>query len=214
MRRERVRRSAIALGAMLFVTSAALSSARAGNIVDEWTSTKMPPAPELKAATVDPKTTALLLMDFLPKFYCAEKPRCIASLPAVKQLLAAARSNGATVIYSVAGDFGTTDILKDVAPAANEPWVKGKADKFLNTGLEKILKDKGIETVIVTGTAANGAVLYTGSGAAMRGLKVIVPVDGLSGNDLYAEQLTVWQLAHGPGFAAQITVTTSDMIKF
>ena len=65
-----------------------------------------------------------------------------------------------------------------MAPAADEPSVKSKADKFLNTDLEKILKDKGIQTVIVTGTAANGAVLYTGTGAAFRGLKVIVPVDG------------------------------------
>ena len=32
-----------------------------------------------------------------------------------------------------------------------------------------MLKDKGIKTVIVVGTAANGAVLYTGSGAALRG---------------------------------------------
>ena len=46
-----------------------------------------------------------------------------------------------------------SDIIKDVAPAANEPWVKSKVDKFLNTDLEKILKDKGVQTVIVTGTA-------------------------------------------------------------
>ena len=174
----------------------------------------MPPAPDLKPVIIDPKTTALLLMDFLPKFYCAEKPRCMASLPAVKQLLTSARTSGATVVYTVAGDFGSADILKDVAPAAGEPSVKGKADKFLNTELDKILKDKGIQTVIVTGTAANGAVLYTGSEAGMRGLKVIVPIDGLSGTDLYPEQLTVWQLAHGPGFAAQITLTRSNMIKF
>jgi hypothetical protein len=37
--------------------------AHATNIVDEWASTKAPPAPELKAVTVDPKTTALLMLD-------------------------------------------------------------------------------------------------------------------------------------------------------
>ena len=57
-------------------------------------------------------------------------------------------------------------------------------DKFLGTDLEKILKDKGIATVIIVGTAAHGAVLYTGSGAAMRGMNVIVPVDGMSSVDL------------------------------
>jgi hypothetical protein len=35
-----------------------------------------------------------------------------------------------------------------------------------DTGLEKILKDKGITTVIAV--AANGAVLYTSSAAALR----------------------------------------------
>jgi len=44
--------------------------------------------------------------------------------------------------------------------------------------LEKILNDKGIKTVVVAGTAAQGAVLNTASQAAFRG--VIVPVDGMS----------------------------------
>ena len=56
--------------------------------------------------------------------------------------------------------------------------------------------------------------LYTSTGAAVRGFKVIVPVDGISGNDLYSEQLTVWQLAQRPGFGQLVTITKSDMIKF
>ena len=196
------------------LSSAADSTARAANIIDEWASVKSPSAPDLKAVTVDPKTTALLMLDYIPAPYCSANPRCTATLPAIKQLLTEARAKGATVIYSVAGKYEPSDIIKDVAPAANDPWVKSKADKFLNTDLEKILKDKGIQTVIVTGTAANGAVLYTGSAAAVRGLKVIVPVDGLSGDGLYPEQLAVWQLAHGPGFGNQVTITKTDMIKF
>jgi nicotinamidase-related amidase len=188
--------------------------APAQTIIDEWANVKAPPAPELKPVTVDAKTTVLLLIDFIPGVYCADTPHCVASLPAMKQLLAVARTSGATVIYSIAGQFGPADILKDVAPLGNEPLVKSHADKFLDTDLEKLLKDKGIQTVIVTGTSANGGVLYTGSGAALRGLKVIVPVDGLSAKDPYAEQLAVWQLAHGPGFGAQVTLTRSDMIKF
>jgi nicotinamidase-related amidase len=46
--------------------------------------------------------------------------------------------------------------------------------------LEKILNDKGIKTVVVAGTAAQGAVLNTASQAASRGLRVIVPLDGMS----------------------------------
>jgi nicotinamidase-related amidase len=202
-----------ALAAAAALAGAAVS-AQAGNVIDEWAQVKAPPPPALKPVTVDPKITALLMLDFLPSFYCSDDPRCVASLPAMKKLLAEARAHGAPVVYSVAGKFGPSDIAKDVAPVGNEPSVKSHADKFLHTDLEKILKDKGVQTVIVTGTAANGAVLYTGSGAALRGLKVIIPVDGLSAKDLYAEQLTVWQLAHGPGFGKQVTLTRSDMIKF
>ena len=57
--------------------------------------------------------------------------------------------------------------------------------------------------------------LYTASGAALRGYKVIVPVDGLSANDLYATQFTVWNLVHAtPMFVKGVTLTRSDMIKF
>jgi nicotinamidase-related amidase len=202
-----------ALAAAAALAGAAVS-AQAGNVIDEWASVKAPSPPALKPVRADPKTTALLMLDFLPSFYCSDDPRCVASLPAMKKLLAEARAHGAPVVYSVAGKFGPSDIAKDVAPVGSEPSVKSHADKFLHTDLEKILKDKGVQTVIVTGTAANGAVLYTGSGAALRGLKVIIPVDGLSAKDLYAEQLTVWQLAHGPGFGKQVTLTRSDMIKF
>jgi nicotinamidase-related amidase len=206
--------STIALAAALLAGGPILRPAQAADVVDEWANVKAPPAPELKPVTVDPKTTALLLMDFLPKFYCADKPRCVASLPALSKLLAAARASGTTVIYSIAGTFTLADTLKDVAPLGNEPYVKAHADKFLDTDLDKILKDKGIQTVIVTGTAGNGAVLYTGSEAAIRGFNVIVPVDGLPSESPYAEQFTIWQLAHGPGFGKQVTITRSDMIKF
>jgi nicotinamidase-related amidase len=192
------------------------SSARADDIFSEWGRVSPPPAPAIKPVKVDPNTTALLMLDFVQHNpYCGDgKPRCGATLPAMKRLLANARSNGVVVIYSVAGKYEASDIAKEVAPTGNEPVVKSKADKFLSTDLEKILAEKGIQTVIVTGTSANGAVLYTASGAALRGLKVVVPVDGLSANDPYEEQFTVWQLANGPGFGGQVTVTKSDMIQF
>ena len=56
--------------------------------------------------------------------------------------------------------------------------------------------------------------LYTGSEAALRGLKVIVPVDGMSAPDPYAEKITVWHLTHAPGRRIEVTLTRSDMIKF
>jgi len=58
-------------------------------------------------------------------------------------------------------------------------------------------------------------VLYTGSAAALRGMAVIVPVDGMSSEDLYYEQATAWLLAKGTGgIGPKVTLTRSDMIKF
>ncbi len=190
----------------------AVSPGLAANIVDEWASVKAPLAPELKPVTVDPKTTAVLVLDFLNQ-NCGHRPRCLATIPAMKKLLAEARAKGVTVIYSFWSTV--TDVNKNIAPVDKEPTVVSQLpDKFLNSDLDKILKDHGITTVIVNGTSAQGAVLYTSSEAALRGYKVIVPVDGMSSDDAYPEQFTAWLMANGPGFGARVTLTRIDMIKF
>jgi len=214
MKRNRILWSAIALAAMLSAGGAGLSQAQAADIIDEWANAKAPPAPELKPAMADAKTTALLMLDFL-QANCGHRPSCLAEMPAMKKLLDAARGAGAMVIYSGFEKSTPSDIIKDIAPTASEPMIHSNADKFLNTDLDKMLKDKGIKTVITVGTAANGAALYTGSAAALRGYNVIVPVDGLSADDLYAVQFTVWNLVHAtPTFVKGVTLTRSDMIKF
>ena len=203
----------IAAGVAILAAAFALP-AQAGDIIQEWANVKAPAPLELKPVTVDPKTTALLLLDFV-KPNCTNRPRCLAEMPAMHKLLTEARGKGMLVVYSTAGKATADDILKDVAPAAGEPVVHSSVDKFTGTDLDKILKDKGIRTVIVNGTAAHGAVLYTGSAAALRGLQVIVPVDGMSSEDLYYEQATAWLLAKGTGgIGPKVTLTRSDMIKF
>ena len=68
--------------------------------------------------------------------------------------------------------------------------------------------------MIAVGTSSNGAVLYTGSGAAFRGMNVIIPVDGMSAVDPYAEYSTVFTFMNAPFVSAKTTLTRSDMIKF
>jgi nicotinamidase-related amidase len=117
------------------------------------------------------------------------------------------------VVYSLAGTATVADILPEAAPSGGEPVVQSSVDKFYNTDLDKILKDKGIKTVIICGTAANGAVLHTATGAAVRGFQVILPVDLMSA-DLYAEQYTAWHLINAPGSRRQTTLTKTSLIKF
>jgi len=187
--------------------------AAAETIIDQWASVKTPPPPELKPVTVDPKTTALLMLDFMTQ-NCGKRPACLASIPAVKRLLDEARAAKAIVVYSIIANSTTADVIKDVAPIADEAWVLAGPDKFLNTPLAGLLKDKKIQTVIAVGTASNGAVLFTAAGAAMRGINVIVPVDGMSAADPYADLTTAYTLANAPVLANKTTLTKIDMIKF
>jgi nicotinamidase-related amidase len=190
------------------------ASAFAQTIVDEWSTVKAPPAPELKPVTIDPKVTALLILD-IQKQNCnmERRPRCVASVPKIQGLLARTRAKGVPVIYSL-GTGTAADIYQEVAPLGGESVVTSGPDKFLGTDLEKILKERGITTVIVTGTAAHGAVTYTASGAALRGFKVIVPVEGMSAENTYAEQYTAWHLVNAPRVGAQVTLTRIDMIQY
>jgi nicotinamidase-related amidase len=200
--------------AALAIALSYVAPAAAETIIDEWASVKAPPAPALKPVTVDPKTTALLMLDFV-KPNCTNRPRCLEEMPTMHKLLTEARAKSVAVIYSTTGKATANDVLPDVAPIAGEPVVHSGVDKFIGTDLDKILKDKGIRTVIVNGTAAHGAVLYTASAAALRGMEVIVPVDGMSSEDPYYEQAVAWLLAKGTGGIGQkVTLTKVDMIKF
>jgi hypothetical protein len=103
----------------------------AQTIINEWSSVTPPPAPELKSVTIDPKTTALLMLDFV-KQTCNEKtkPRCLATLPAAKHLLAEARAGNVLVIYSVIGGGAVGDTLAEVAPNGKEPVIQAGPNKF------------------------------------------------------------------------------------
>jgi nicotinamidase-related amidase len=205
------RKLSIALAAMALAGIA--QPAVAASVIDEWASIQRPAAPALKPVTLEAKTTALLMLDFMNQ-NCGKRARCVATVPAMKALLEKARAARATVIYSLIRNTTGADVIKDVAPAAGEASVLSGPDKFLNTDLEKILKEKGITTIIAVGTAANGAVLFTAAGAAFRGMNVVIPVDGISSADAYADLSMVWNFTTMPSVSQKATLTRSDMVTF
>jgi nicotinamidase-related amidase len=198
------------IGASTFV-------ARAQTIIDEWSQAKLPSPPQLKPVTIVPKETALLVMDFTVQTCTPEKrKRCADTVPKVKKFLEEARAKGALIIYSVAVPGSVpTDVLKDLMPAPGEQVLPPLGpDKFIGSDLEKTLKDKGIKTVVAMGTQAQTSVLHTGGEAALRGFKVIVPVDAMSSDDLFPELYTAWHLATAARISNQTTLTRLDMIGF
>jgi nicotinamidase-related amidase len=137
----------------------------------------------------------------------------------VKKLLEAARARNMMVVFNLTGAGKVEDMVdQSLAPRPGEFMVKGLggADKFVNSNLDSGLKEKGIKTVIVTGTSAQGAVAGTTNGAAQRGYKAVVPVDGLSAEDAFNELYAVWHIYKGGpvNLTSNATVTRSDLIKF
>jgi nicotinamidase-related amidase len=190
-----------------------IGSASAATITDEWTSVRPPPAPALAAVTVNPKTTALLVLDIVRQ-RCTQqdRPRCIQTVGPVQHLINEARKAKMAVVYSLIPGAVPGDVLPPLAPVPGDPIVTASADKFLGTDLVKILHDRAISTVVIVGTAAEGAVLATASEATMRGLQVVVPVDGMSSVLPYAEQYTAWHLMNAPGPVGHVTLTTSSQV--
>jgi nicotinamidase-related amidase len=212
----------LAAFAMVLISGA---PSRGETVIDEWQNIKAPPAPELKAVTLDPKTTALLMIDII-KQTCnmQRRPRCVASIPKVQKLLTEARANGVFVIYALFPspspatfpDPKISDVVPELAATGNEPVVTAFVDKFSlggkDTGLEKMLKDKGIKTFVPVGITSHNGVLFTSVSAAFRGFDVVVPVDGMAGNNAYEDQLAAYTLTSS--IVYKVTLTSIDTIKF
>ena len=180
-------------------------------VIEEWDSIEPPPPPDVRAVTVNPQETALLILDIQTQ-NCGKRPRCTERIPHLTQLLARARESKMLVVYSLIRSGQEEDILKEVKPEKGEPVVKSGVDKFYQTDLDTILKENNIKTVIITGTSAHGAVLHTATGAAARNYTVIIPVDTISSGEPYAEQYTVWHMMNAPGTRNHATITRTDLI--
>ena len=209
-------RFAAAAAALIIALAAPPSIA---DVISDWSTAVAPPAPELKEATVEPSTTALLLLDIM-KEGCGARPRCVAAVPNIKKMHDEARAHDMIVWYSLVGSGGKAapDDIMDPAikPRTGEWYRQGGPDKFLGSTLEPTLKQAGIKTVIICGNSFQGATVGTSQEAVQRGFKVIVPVDCSAGDAVYNEQYAVFQLAKGGpvGITSNVTLTRSSMMKF
>ncbi len=191
--------------------------ARAADLIAEWPSIQMPPPPPLKPVSVDPKTTALFLFDFMnTNCNIQQRPRCVEAIPKLKALTDKARAAGMMVAYTLPG--GGKSVDPGIAPHQGEvvDQKQGGPDKFLGSDLDQRLKAGGIKTVILCGTSAQGVGLGTGAAAAQRGYFVIYPIDCLPSESAFREAYAAWHMGAGgpPVTTKWVTVTRSDMITF
>src|SRR5258708_33590599 len=81
-----------------------------------------PPAPV--AVSLDPATTALLVLDVTTQT-CSPQPNCMAMVPRIAGLLDAARAAGVFVLYSTPAT--QPPIFPEVAPVARGPRIVRRA---------------------------------------------------------------------------------------
>lgn len=75
-------------------------------IVEEWRDVQAPPPPSLRGVSVDPATTALLILD-VQQQNCnlQRRPRCLPTVPRIRILLGRAAARGMSIIYSTMISF-------------------------------------------------------------------------------------------------------------
>ncbi|RXZ33892.1 isochorismatase family protein [Oxalobacteraceae bacterium CAVE-383] len=198
-------------------------SACAGDPAAMQSANTLPAIPAPVPVTLDAGSTALLILD-INDVVCRPNPACTATLPAISALLNKARAAKVPVLYSsTANADGAIPTLAEVAPRSGEPVVVARANKFVGTDLEEQLKKRKIATVVVVGSAANGAVMYTSFHANTRGFTSVIAEDGLSSPKAINTVLARYQLLNQPGFYnsdntpladKKATLSRSDLITF
>lgn len=145
-----------------------------------------------------PMKTAVLVLDMIVDFttgrYGTGSARAIR--PAVARLLTGARKRRVPVIYCqeahLPGDpelkvwgkhgmFGTRGAKTDptLEPHRGEPVIpKHTFGGFYGTDLEDLLRELGVDTVVLTGISTDTGIQHTAADAFFRGYRVIVPRDG------------------------------------
>ena len=211
----RVRCSLLASAFLVACIGAAFAQSTASK-----TSVTMPALPDPVPVTVKAASTALLVFDMVDPI-CSSQPRCVETmLPAVSSLLAKARTAGMFILYATR-EPTTSKWLPQVAPAPGEPVMRTFGqDRFYNTELDKILKDKGITTLILTGWRINGSVTYTSVGATLRGYTVVVPADASLAATDYDIAIGIYQIltqldanpTNAPLKAKASTLSRTDLI--
>ena len=160
----------------------------------------------------------------------------IAMVPTLRDLLETARATGVLVIYTrnwhrpatdspawldklarlgqtqawrpaIAGSWGAG--WYEVEPLPSEEVInKFRYDAFLGTNLEFLLRARGIQTVVITGTATKGCVESTARAAHMRDFHLVMVADACATASLAAHEGTLDNIAANFG-----EVTTAARVK-
>jgi Isochorismatase family len=183
---------------------------------------QMPALPAPVPVTLNPKTTALLVLDYVVPI-CDSQPKCKGQmLPAMLPFMARVRKAGMVVAYGTLEE-NMTKWLPELAPKPGDIKIVCTAqDRFYNTDLDKDLKAKGITTIIMAGWKVSGSVAYSSVGATVRGYTGVIPVDTTAATTDYEQTIGFYNilnqrggnLTNQPLKPNAPTLSRTDMITF
>jgi len=216
---------ALTMGLALAVSSGsaqAQPSAQGAPASKPMVTLQMPALPAPVPVTLNPKTTALLVLDYVEPI-CNTQPKCKDGMvPAVTPFMARVRKAGMVVAYGTVAE-NVTKWLPEVAPQPGDIKVVATAqDRFFNTNLDKALKAKGITTIIMVGWKVSGSIAYSSVGATVRGYTVVVPVDTTAASTDYEQVIGFYNIlnqrngnmTNRPLKPDAPTLSRTDMITF
>lgn len=169
-----------------------------------------------KITDFDPATTAVLVVDMLKDFFKEGGAMVLEGGEALyaphRKLLAAARAGGMPVlwlnqslspddslfemrkVHCLAGSWGAEVV--DELPIEESDIVipKRRYSGFFQTTLDLTLRERGIDTVIVTGVVTNICVRSTVHDAFFLRYKVLVPEDLVMATSPQAQEVTLYDI--------------------
>jgi ureidoacrylate peracid hydrolase len=180
-----------------------------------------------RQARVDPKSTALIVVDMVNDFCkpggAMVLPGYEALVPPQRKVIAAARQAGCPVLFVVdthrrnvrqdreflkrtahciEGTWGA-QVIGDLDPRPDDVYVvKRRYSAFFNTDLDLTLRDLRIDTVVVFGVVTNICVRSTVHDAFFLGYQVVVPEDCVAATGPREQASSLYDIATHFGIVA------------
>lgn len=174
---------------------------------------------------------AVIVIDMLKDFVhgALKCERALKIIPNLKKLLDEARKKGISVIYAndahlpevdlefkkwgphaIKGTKGA-EVIDELKPQKGDFIIeKRRYSAFYETGLDMLLRELNVDTVILTGLHTNICVKHTAADAFYRGYRIVIPEDCVT---TFTEEDHQWGLKYEKEiYGAEIT-TSSKIIE-
>lgn len=182
--------------------------------------TGLDPLRKRREIKLSPQDSALLILDmqryFLEESSHAFIPSAKAIIPNIRMLQEKFLGLNAPVIHTqhlntqdnamqmkvwwkdlITAENPYASIIDDIADTRAVSISKTQYDAFMNTPLERLLKEKGIRTVVITGVMSHLCCETTARSAFMRGFNVFFAIDATATYHRNFHMASLLNLSHG-----------------